>query len=211
MAYIRILSDQNYRTKDGILKDFKPKSDPRYLAGQILISMPNMPDTRFEKTIIMLCVHNADGAMGVVLNRQSNSISYPELLQQLGLPSHIVEPKKPVFYGGPIEAGRGFVLHSDDTAQESTLKVAEGISLTATVDILRCIAEGNGPQNSLLALGYAGWGAGQLENEIQGNSWLTVPPDAALLFDEHVETKWHRAMSKIGISLHHLSDSVGHA
>ncbi|TAH36220.1 MAG: YqgE/AlgH family protein [Alphaproteobacteria bacterium] len=173
--------------------------------------MPNMPDPRFEKAVIMLCVHNADGAMGVVINRQSNSISYPELLQQLTLPTHIIDPKKPVFYGGPIEAGRGFVLHSDDVNQESTLKVSDGIALTATVDILRTIAEGRGPNQSLLALGYAGWGAGQLEYEIQNNSWLTVPPDAALLFDDNVDTKWHRAMSKIGVSLHHLSDTAGHA
>ncbi len=159
----------------------------------------------------MLCVHNADGAMGVVINRQSSSISYPELLQQLTLPTHIIDPRKPVFYGGPIEAGRGFVLHTDDINQESTLKVSDGIALTATVDILRTIAEGRGPGQSLLALGYAGWGAGQLEQEIQSNSWLTVEPDAALLFDDNVDTKWHRAMSKIGVSLHHLSDTAGHA
>ena len=170
-----------------------------------------MPDHRFDKSIIMLCVHNADGAMGVVLNRQSSSISYPELLQQLGLPSHVIEPKKPVFYGGPVEAGRGFVLHSDELNQESTLRVCDGFSLTATVDILRAIAEGRGPNHTLLALGYAGWGPGQLEQEIQGNAWLTVPPDNSLVFDETVDTKWARAMGKIGVSIMHLSGTAGHA
>lgn len=193
------------------MKELKPTKDPRYLAGQVLIAMPNMPDPRFDKAIIFLCVHNAEGAMGIVLNRQSSSISYPELLQQLGLPSHIIDAKKPVFYGGPVEAGRGFVLHSDELNQESTLKVTDGYSLTATVDILRCIAEGRGPQSSILALGYAGWGAGQLEIEIQQNAWLTVMPDASLVFDETVDNKWQRAMSKIGVSIMHLSGTAGHA
>ncbi len=196
---------------DETAKDSKFENDSRYLAGQVLISMPNASDPRFDKAVIMLCVHNAEGAMGVVINRQSSSISYPELLQQLGLPTHIVEPKKPVFYGGPVEAGRGFVLHSDDLSQESTLKVGDGLALTATVDILRSIAEGRGPQHTLLALGYAGWGPGQLENEIQNNAWLTVKPDFTLVFDDQVDTKWLRAMGKIGITLSHLSGTAGRA
>lgn len=149
--------------------------------------------------------------MGVVLNRQSNSITYPELLQQLSLPSHFVDPKKPVFYGGPVEAGRGFVIHSDDLLQESSLKIADGLALTATVDILRTIAEGRGPQHSLLALGYAGWGPGQLEAEIAANGWLNVQADPQLIFDDQAEQKWPNAIAKMGIALHHLSGTAGHA
>ncbi len=198
-------------TKDDRLPEFKPSRDPHSLAGQILVAMPLMNDPRFEKAVIVLCVHNADGAMGVVLNRQSNSITYPELLQQLGLPSHLVDDKKPVFYGGPVEAGRGFVVHSDDILQESTLKISDGLALTATVDILRSIGEGRGPQQNLLALGYAGWGPGQLEAEIAANSWLNLPADAGLIFDENADGKWSRAIAKMGIALHHLSGTAGHA
>ncbi len=193
------------------LQNFHGPKDPRYFAGQILIAMPQMPDSRFDKCVIFLCVHNAEGAMGIVLNRQSNSISYPELLQQLGLPSHMVDPKKPVFHGGPVESSRGFVLHSDELSQESTLRICDGFSLTATVDILRAIAEDRGPDQSILTLGYAGWGPGQLEQEFQQNAWLTVDPDAALVFDANTDTKWLRAMNKIGIHIEHLSGVAGHA
>jgi putative transcriptional regulator len=194
------------------LIDTNPKSEKGYLAGQVLIAMPHMPDPRFDKSLIFLCVHNREGAMGIVINRLNSSITYPDLLSQLGLPSHLIEEKKPVYYGGPVEMGRGFVLHSDEFVQESTLQVYDGLALTATVDILRAIAEGRGPKHSLLALGYAGWGAGQLEQEIHHNAWLTAEPDMSLLFEETAERKYQRAMSKIGVTtLTHLSGVPGHA
>lgn len=190
--------------------DQNPISEEGYLAGQLLIAMPQMPDPRFDKSLIFLCVHNREGAMGVVVNRLNTSISYPDLLSQLGLPSHLIEQKKPVYHGGPVEMGRGFVLHSDEFTQESTLQICDGLALTATVDILRAIAEGRGPKKSLLALGYAGWGAGQLEQEIQHNAWLTADPDTDLIFEDS-EKKWQLAMAKIGVTLSHLSGVPGHA
>ena len=182
-----------------------------YLTGQLLIAMPTMGDPRFERTVIYMCAHSADGAMGLVVNKVANEIDFPELLNQLEIETDGVKNPIPVLTGGPVETGRGFVLHSMDYSQESTLKVTDEVGLTATVDILRAIAEGEGPDRSLLTLGYAGWASGQLDDEIQANGWLNVPADASILFDDDLSSKWDRAVRKVGIDPSFLSAEAGHA
>ncbi len=182
-----------------------------YLGGHLLIAMPNMQDPRFVKTVIFMCAHTSDGAMGLVINKLFGSLSFPDLLAQLNIESGSVSDQIRVHFGGPVESGRGFVLHSDDYVRDGTLVVNSGFALTATVDILKAIAEGQGPRQSLLALGYAGWGPGQLESEITANGWLHVPADPQLVFDPEVTNKWERAMTKLGVDLRMLSSEVGHA
>ncbi len=190
-----------------------------YLDGQMLIAMPTMRDERFSRSVIYLCAHSSDGAMGIIVNQTASNLAFPDLLVQLDiipekqkitLPERISEVR--VLRGGPVETGRGFVLHSSDFfIENSTLPIDEGICLTATLDILKAIALGDGPSSAILALGYAGWGAGQLENEIQSNGWLHCPADADLIFGSDVETKYERAMRKIGIDPAMLSSDAGHA
>ncbi len=185
--------------------------DPAYLAGHLLVAMPNMPDDRFSKTVIYMCAHNAEGAMGLVVNKPLETLSFPDLLEQLDIiPSGMHEPIN-VHFGGPVESGRGVVLHTPDYVQEATMVVNDDIALTATVDILQAIAEGSGPQKSLLALGYAGWGPGQLDSEIKANGWLHVEADPQLVFGGGMDDKWEQAMLKIGIDPRMLSDKAGHA
>ena len=185
--------------------------DDGYLTGQFLIAMPTMGDPRFERTVIYMCAHSADGAMGLVVNRVASEIDFPELLNQLEIETDGIKNPIPVLTGGPVETGRGFVLHSMDYSQDSTLKVTDEVGLTATVDILRAIAEGEGPAKSLLTLGYAGWSSGQLDNEIQANGWLNVSSDTSILFDEDLNSKWDRAVRKVGIDPSFLSAEAGHA
>ena len=185
--------------------------DDGYLTGQFLIAMPTMGDPRFERTVIYMCAHSADGAMGLVVNRVASEIDFPELLNQLEIETDGIKTPIPVLTGGPVETGRGFVLHSMDYSQDSTLKVTDEVGLTATVDILRAIAEGEGPAKSLLTLGYAGWSSGQLDNEIQANGWLNVSSDTSILFDEDLNSKWDRAVRKVGIDPSFLSAEAGHA
>lgn len=182
-----------------------------YLAGQLLVAMPSMQDPRFVKTVIYMCAHNADGAMGLVVNRALNVLSFAELLDQLDIDVATGTDDSKVYFGGPVETGRGFVLHSPDYCQDGTLVVNDRIALTATVDILRAIAAGRGPRRHLLALGYAGWGPGQLDSEIRANGWLHVDADEDLVFDARINSKWERAMAKIGIDPMMLSETAGHA
>lgn len=186
-------------------------SDDGYLAGQLLIAMPTMQDLRFARTVIYVCAHNAEGAMGLVINRLAGAVTFPDLLEQLGIEEQLAGEQIRVHFGGPVESGRGFVLHSGEYRQDSTLAVADRVALTATIDILRDIARGSGPRHSLLALGYAGWSPGQLDQEMQANGWLHVPADDALVFDEHLDTKWERALEKLGIDISLLSGDAGHA
>jgi len=182
-----------------------------YLAGQMLIAMPQMRDARFSRAVVYMCAHTAEGAMGLVINRMFNGLSFPDLLEQLNIePTPLCEPIK-IHFGGPVEAGRGFVLHSTDYVQETTLVVNDDVGLTATIDVLKAIANGQGPARSLLALGYAGWSAGQLDNEIRDNAWLSVEPDNELLFDADIDHKWERAIAKIGVDFSMLSGDAGHA
>jgi putative transcriptional regulator len=182
-----------------------------YLTGQLLIAMPNMQDSRFARTVIYVCAHTAEGAMGLVLNKLMDNVNFPDLLEQLNIKSDAPGRETQVHFGGPVETGRGFVLHSADYVQDATLVIDKEIALTATVDVLKAIAEGSGPRHSLLALGYAGWGPGQLDQEIQQNGWLNAPPDTDLVFGDSIEQKWQAAMAKLGISAGKLSGQAGHA
>ncbi len=194
-------------------------SDRGYLDGQLLIAMPVMGDPRFERSVIYLCAHSPDGAMGIMVNRPVGSIDFPELLVQLNIIDKDEQIKLPetaetlkVLRGGPVDTGRGFVLHSSDFYLENaTLRIDDGICLTATVDILKAIANGSGPKHAILALGYAGWRAGQLEAEIQGNGWLHCDADQDLVFGNDVEEKYARALRKIGVDPGKLSNEAGHA
>ena len=190
-----------------------------YLDGQILIAMPVMDDPRFERSVIYLCAHSPEGAMGIIVNRPAGSIDFPGLLVQLDIIKKAEQIKLPenaesmkVLRGGPVETGRGFVLHSSDFfIEDATLQIDDGICLTATVDILKAIAKGSGPKHAILALGYAGWAAGQLENEIQHNGWLHCDADPDLIFGADADEKYLRALRKIGIDPGMLSTNAGHA
>ena len=185
--------------------------DESYVTGQLLIAMPGMRDERFAKSVIYMCAHSEEGAMGLVLNQRLDSLTFAELISQLELDEKHLSRDVPVHFGGPVESGRGFVLHTSDYQQDATLEVVNGVALTATVEILKAIAQGKGPQKSLLALGYAGWGPGQLDMEIRANGWLQVPSDSEIIFDIEPDTKWERAIQRLGIDPHMLSDDVGHA
>jgi putative transcriptional regulator len=182
-----------------------------YLTGQLLIAMPQMLDTRFERSVIYICVHNEDGAMGLVVNQLASEFTFADLLQQLEIDAGDAAGGIPVYIGGPVESGRGFVLHTSDYTQGGTITVNSEICLTATIDILKDIAAGAGPHRSLLALGYSGWDAGQLDDEIQKNSWLNVAADDALLFGGDLEHKWERSIAKLGVDVSLLSGEAGHA
>lgn len=193
--------------------------DEGFLSGQLLVAMPGASDTQFERSVVYVCAHSADGAMGIVINRPAEHLSFVDLLRQLDLipedKAINVPPKlkyMSVFVGGPVETGRGFVLHSADYfSTDSTMTIDGSVCLTATIDILRAIAQGSGPDKSLLALGYAGWAPGQLESEIQANGWLTCPGDAELVFDPRVEEKYSLALAKMGVDPSFLVTHSGNA
>jgi putative transcriptional regulator len=190
-----------------------------YLDGQILVAMPGMADERFARAVIYVCAHSAEGAMGIVLNRPAADLSFPDLLVQLDIVPEMERIRLSdrvgnvqVLMGGPVETSRGFVLHSPDFyIDQSTLPIDDEVCLTATIDILRAIARGDGPAQAVLALGYAGWSAGQLESEIQANGWLNCPADAELIFNASADTRYELAMRKIGIDPAMLSMEAGHA
>jgi len=181
------------------------------LSGQLLIAMPAMADPRFAQTVIYMCAHTPGGAMGLVLNRPLARPSFEELLTQLGISPRPPARQIRLVEGGPVEQGRGFVLHSQDWAGEGSLKVDDSFALTASLDVLKAIAEGNGPKEGLLALGYAGWGPGQLDGEVAQNAWLSAPADAAILFDRDDATKWRRALAVLKIDPLMLSGAAGRA
>lgn len=182
------------------------------LTGQLLIAMPQMMDPRFARSVVYVCAHSEDeGAMGLVVNKLVASLTMDELFTHLNLDPSALGRSRPVHFGGPVEPGRGFVLHTADYREEATLVVGDGFAVTATLDILRAIGKGEGPRRSLLALGYAGWAPGQLDAEIQANGWLSVPADSDLVFDDDFEAKWQRALGKLGVDLTLLSTEAGHA
>ena len=193
--------------------------DEVYLDGQLLIAMPSMGDPRFSRSVIYVCAHSSEGAMGIIINQRAPNISFAELLEQLkivptedriSLPSAM--NAMDVHLGGPVETGRGFVLHSADYFKaDSTLPINDSVCLTATIDILRDIAKGSGPTQALLALGYAGWAPGQLEDEIQSNGWLNCPANPELVFDSAVDRKYNRALDSLGVDPSHLVSDSGHA
>ena len=204
------------------MRKIRPAShatDTGYLDGQMLVAMPTMGDDRFERTVIYVCAHSAEGAMGIVLNKPAADLSFPDLLVQLDIipaGNAIRLPREAermhVLMGGPVETTRGFVLHTPDFfIDQSTLPIDDEICLTATVDILRAIAKGKGPASAVLALGYAGWSPGQLESEIQANGWLNCQPDPTLVFGSSLDVKYELALRKIGIDLGMFSSQAGHA
>ncbi|MCX7888879.1 MAG: YqgE/AlgH family protein [Rhodobacteraceae bacterium] len=182
------------------------------LSGKLLIAMPGMGDPRFEKSVIFLCAHSGDGAMGLIVNKPAPDLSFRHLLQQLDIPVSDASRDIRVHFGGPVEHGRGFVLHSGDYQNgSSTLKVEGGFGMTATLDILEAMANGGGPRSSILALGYSGWGPGQLEAEILHNGWLTADATPEIVFDPDDRSKWARAVRQLGIDPLHLSPVAGRA
>jgi putative transcriptional regulator len=190
-----------------------------YLDGQMLVAAPAMQDERFSRSVIYLCAHSSEGAMGIVVNRAAPHLSFSELLVKLDVIPEAGLDELPdraggvkVLTGGPVEAERGFVLHSADFfIKDSTLPIDNGICLTATLDILKAIAHGTGPESAILALGYAGWAPGQLDDEIHDNGWLHCPADPDLLFGADIDGKYPLALRKIGIRPGMLSSDVGHA
>ncbi|MEL6217274.1 MAG: YqgE/AlgH family protein [Pseudomonadota bacterium] len=177
-----------------------PKERSDFLTGQALIAMPGMQDPRFHRTVIYLCAHSNDGAMGLIINKPAETLALKDLFERLGIEIDSAIAKRRVRFGGPVETGRGFVLHSGDYyAEGATLNVDDTTSMTATLDILHAMASDEGPARSMVALGYSGWSAGQLEHELQRNDWLYCPPDETLLFGEDNDAKWGRAMAKIGV------------
>jgi putative transcriptional regulator len=182
-----------------------------FLTGQLLIAMPAMADPRFAQSVIYLCAHTAEGAMGLVLNRPLQRPSFDDLLRQLEVAPVPPARRIRLCQGGPMDNARGFVLHTADWTGEGSLRVHKDMALTASLDVLKAIAEGGGPRECILALGYAGWGPGQLDAEIQQNAWLSVPADETILFDGDDDTKWRRAFGKLNIDPLLLSDAAGHA
>jgi putative transcriptional regulator len=201
-----------------VQKPRRKKRNEGSLKGQLLVAMPLMSDRRFARSVIYLCAHSEDGAMGLIINHRASHINFPDLLERLGIPTHNEDGisndilERQVHVGGPVETGRGFVLHTSDYfANDSTLQIDRDVSLTASIDILKAIASGEGPDRAMLALGYAGWSAGQLESEIGANGWLHCTPDLGLVFDADLESKYTRALAKIGIDPSHLVSDAGHA
>lgn len=182
------------------MKDHAPHPSGNFLDGQILIAVPGMQDIRFRQALVYLCAHSEDGAMGLIVNKVAEDLVWRDLFEKLDIPIHPNGAPQPVYFGGPVETGRGFVLHSSDYyAEDATLRIDDGTSMTATLDILHALGERQGPTRALVALGYAGWAPGQLEAEIQMNGWLHCAPDDDLLFGSDEEGKWERALAKIGV------------
>ncbi|PPR56020.1 MAG: hypothetical protein CFH13_00862 [Alphaproteobacteria bacterium MarineAlpha5_Bin3] len=181
------------------------------LTGQIIVSMPSLEDERFYKTVIYICAHSSEGSMGIIINKKIDYDLYPDLLQQLGIDKPLNNKKLFIRYGGPVESGRGFVLHSDDMVRKETLNIDKGVALTSTAEFFDDLSKGKGPKNCILALGYAGWQPGQLESEIMRNSWMSLSVDNSFLFDDEVSKKWSQAYKLMGIDPNSLSFESGQA
>ncbi|MCA0401687.1 MAG: YqgE/AlgH family protein [Proteobacteria bacterium] len=201
------------------IEDIRNSGLPGQLDGQMLIAMPGMDDPRFARSVVYLCAHSEDGAMGIIVNRRTRNLAMADLLVQIGvitreesrgLPTHVLE--LPVLYGGPVETSRGFVLHSTDfIVENSTLLIAGNVGLTVTMDILKALSRGEGPESAVLALGYASWSAGQLEREMATNVWLNGMPDDDIILGLDLESKYDRALGLIGIDPTFLSQEAGRA
>ncbi len=186
-------------------------ANDNHLAGMLLVAMPGMPDPRFDRSVIFLCAHSSEGAMGIIVNQLAENVAFNSIIEQLGIEPTPDAAGLKVHVGGPVESSRGFVLHSADYVHENTLMIDEGFALTATVDVLRAIAGGGGPRQKVFALGYAGWAPGQLDAEIQKNGWLVTPPDQSVVFELDDGEKWAGALRKIGVDPSLLSSTAGHA
>jgi len=188
------------------------ETDRDYLSGKLLIATPSIGDPRFDHSVILMCDHSEEHAMGIILNKPVEGLRMPDLFEQLGVDSKFTAPDRPVMLGGPVDSDRGFVLHSTDFSKEgSTLQIGTKLGLTATKDALEAIASNTPPKHSLLALGYAGWGPGQIEDELAANAWLIVEADEAIVFCEDGADQWEKALGKIGVAPEHLSSTTGNA
>lgn len=181
-----------------------------YVKGQLLVATPLIGESCFEKSVIYICSHDENGAMGVLINNVLDDISCGDLLEQLNI-KDVVRFLPPIHFGGPVDTTRGFILHTNDYTTSNTHLIGENISLTATVDILQDIVAGKGPSKSLIALGYAGWEAGQLEEEIKGNNWICIPATEELIFSQNYHQKWGISAKSLGVDLSRYSTVVGHA
>jgi putative transcriptional regulator len=192
-------------------RKFQLGIDDYSFTGKLLVAMPYMSDPRFSHAVIFVCGHDEKGTMGIIINKPLPTVSFHDLMEQLGLTPSTNMEKINIHYGGPVEIGRGFVLHTDDYVSDSTVIVDNGFALTATLDILRALASDRGPQKAILALGYVGWGAGQLEREIQENGWISIEPTPEIVFSPDLENKWVAALASIGVNPAILSLESGHA
>ena len=186
-------------------------SDPRYLVGQLLLAMPGMGDPRFDHAAIAMCMHDDAGALGLVVNHIYDGLTVRQVMEQLDVDPLDTADDLPVYAGGPVEPARGFVLHSLDYGGQATLQVSNKWGLTATLDILKDIAAGKGPSKWLLALGYTGWGEGQLDEELTRHGWLNAPAPPELVFDTPFEERWPQAFAALGVDVGHLSSTAGRA
>lgn len=182
------------------------------LTGSLLLAMPGMGDPRFDRSVVFLCAHSEDGAMGFIVNKPARDMTFGDLLDHIELTPEGALAEQPVYFGGPVETQRGFVLHSDEySSRLQTLRVQGGFGMTATLDVLEDMAKGEGPRRALVALGYAGWGPGQLEDEIARNGWLTCDARPGLVFDTDDDQKWMQALHTLGIDPLGLSGVAGRA
>lgn len=182
-----------------------------YLEGHLLIATPLITGSCFYRSVIYLCVHNDEGAMGIVINHPIQNVNFRDILKQLNIDPSAYNAQVPVHFGGPVDPARGFVIHTADYARSETVYMGGNIALTSNVEVLRDIAIGSGPRESILALGYAGWSPGQLENELESNSWISTPATKELIFNTGNSEKWARAAETVGVDLLKLSTTVGHA
>jgi putative transcriptional regulator len=195
-----------------MMSDRKAKVGDGFLLGKLLLALPGMPDRRFEKSVIFMCAHSDEGAMGLIVNKPFEGLSFRELVERLDVKVTANAPDPPILFGGPVGTGQGFVLHTSEFgAGEATMPVTSEISLTATIDILRAIAEGRGPEKALFALGYAGWGPGQIESELSSNGWVHCDAQKAILFDLQCDDKWRAAFATLGADISGLSADAGRA
>ena len=202
-------------TNDGIIffMEQTSKIENLFLAGKLIIAMPTMSDPRFKRSVVCICAHNEDGAIGIIINKIIESLSFSKIIKQLKLKKNMTKNdyKDHIYFGGPVETERGFILHSSDYSSENSTSINSEISMTASTEILQALIDGNGPNKSIVALGYAGWGPGQLDTEIQSNAWLSVESDLELVFSAKTAEKWDMALEKIGVNPALLSTEAGRA
>ena len=197
---------------EGHFQGMTDATAPIDLSGKLLIAMPGMSDPRFDRSVVYICAHSEDGAMGLIVNKPAPDLELSDLLGQLSLETPADMAPTQVFFGGPVEHGRGFVLHSSDYGgSSSTLQVDERFGMTATLDILEDMAQGKGPEHAILALGYAGWGPGQIESELQQNGWLTCEARPEIVFIHDNDAKWSAALGELGVDALSLSATAGRA
>lgn len=193
------------------MKDKLAERQTGSLAGHLLVATPIVQESCFARSVIYMCAHNEEGAMGIIVNYPVESVDIKDVFEQLAIEGQPQAKPLPIHFGGPVESNRGFVVHSADGEVKESIIVKNGIAVSASISVLQALAQGKGPAQGMLVLGYAGWSSGQLESEIEAGSWITVPASKELVFDAHNETKWSMALSTLGIDMGHLSTVVGHA